>query len=399
MLTQVFPHSGEWFLTGEARALEKEFGENLIWFPRAAGRRSLLNGMSLVEDYTLRPLQKLFLGLLHFPLQPFLFEVKVLLRARRLRGIVPLVVGALDVGSRLGFLLKSPRCDVYYSYWSSIDGLVAKLAADRNSALCLIRSHNSDFYPDEFGVPRPFVNYLHSPDGAATVHVYLSAKAKSFAEQVFGPVPAIVSPLGIELSAKSKPLGGPRERKPLKFTMVSASSPSPVKRLDLIATVFRELESRGVVSGWTHFGTEDADFFERVGMDLIENPNVICRGLIPNKELRCGLAKFEKGFFINLSSAEGLPVTLLEAGISGLPIAATNVGAVSDLIDEDTGLLLGAELSPRDLAQSICRWLNGKNLGDQVDKLRARIRANHDSAKTNERMVDLVREMLARDLS
>ena len=394
MLTQVFPHSGEWFLTGEARALEKEFGANLIWFPRAVGQRSLLNGPSLVEDYTLSSLGKLILGFVHFPVQPFFFEVKVLLRARRLRGIVTLFRGALDVGARLGFLLKAPSCSVYYSYWSSIDGIVAKLAAERNSAVSIIRSHGSDFYPDEFGVPRPFVNYLHSPRGAATVHVYLSTKAQTFAEHFFGRVPSIVSSLGIELSEKLTPGGRPSQEVRLKFTMVSASSPSPLKRLDLIAKVFRELESRGVVSGWTHFGSEDADFFERVGMDLIDHPNVVCRGLIPNNELRYDLAQFEKGFFINLSSAEGLPVTLLEAGISGLPIAATNVGAVSDLIDEDTGLLLDAGLSPRDLAQSISQWLNEKNLVGQVDNLRARIRANHDSVKTNERMVDLVREML-----
>ncbi len=55
------------------------------------------------------------------------------------------------------------------------------------------------------------------------------------------------------------------------------------------------------------------------------------------------------------SRSEGLPYTVLEAGVIGLPVAATRVGGIPELIrDEQDGLLVPAE-NPQELANAVVR--------------------------------------------
>lgn len=53
------------------------------------------------------------------------------------------------------------------------------------------------------------------------------------------------------------------------------------------------------------------------------------------------------------SSAEGVPLVILEALATGIPVVATNVGGMAGLLDPTCGLLLEADLSPRDLAEAM----------------------------------------------
>ena len=48
----------------------------------------------------------------------------------------------------------------------------------------------------------------------------------------------------------------------------------------------------------------------------------------------------EASLFLHTSHWDGLPNVLLEAGCAGLPVVATDVGGVSDLVDETTGWLV-----------------------------------------------------------
>jgi len=66
--------------------------------------------------------------------------------------------------------------------------------------------------------------------------------------------------------------------------------------------------------------------------------------------------------FVLPSLKEGLPYVLLEAGLSEVPIVATNVGGVPDIVEhEKTGLLVPAA-NPEALAQAIERLLNNGDL-------------------------------------
>jgi glycosyltransferase involved in cell wall biosynthesis len=65
------------------------------------------------------------------------------------------------------------------------------------------------------------------------------------------------------------------------------------------------------------------------------------------------------------SDNEGMPVSLIEAGLAGVPAVATNVGSVSEVVkDGSTGLITRCDAG--DLAQSLIRLLRDDRLRSQM---------------------------------
>ncbi|HEU0081137.1 MAG TPA: glycosyltransferase family 4 protein [Candidatus Paceibacterota bacterium] len=78
-------------------------------------------------------------------------------------------------------------------------------------------------------------------------------------------------------------------------------------------------------------------------------------------------ASYLRGFdaFVQASIKEGLPYTVIEAGYAGLPVVATNVGGVKEIIEDmRTGILVQTR-KPEDLAQGL------KLLSDDRSKAQA----------------------------
>lgn len=48
--------------------------------------------------------------------------------------------------------------------------------------------------------------------------------------------------------------------------------------------------------------------------------------------------------FINMSTNEGVPVSIMEAASFGIPIIATNVGGTSEIVQPSVGMLLSSNL-------------------------------------------------------
>jgi colanic acid/amylovoran biosynthesis glycosyltransferase len=70
--------------------------------------------------------------------------------------------------------------------------------------------------------------------------------------------------------------------------------------------------------------------------------------------------------FVLPSFAEGVPVSLMEAMVTGIPVIATNVGGVAELVEsERTGLLVPPADSAA-LAQAIARYQDDYELRRRV---------------------------------
>ena len=71
--------------------------------------------------------------------------------------------------------------------------------------------------------------------------------------------------------------------------------------------------------------------------------NLILPGVVPNNEISNIYKKYKPDFFINLSSTEGVPVSIMEA-FFGMPVIATNVGGTSEIINDSVGAIINSDI-------------------------------------------------------
>ena len=57
--------------------------------------------------------------------------------------------------------------------------------------------------------------------------------------------------------------------------------------------------------------------------------------------------------FINTSSSEGIPVSVMEAESCGIPVIATNVGGNPEIVTQDCGILIPASPTTTDIGEAI----------------------------------------------
>ena len=115
---------------------------------------------------------------------------------------------------------------------------------------------------------------------------------------------------------------------------------------------------KAIIIGW---GEEKKDLELRIKDRGLRDEVKIIDDLSP-------AAPYLKAFdiFVLPSLKEGLPYTLLEAGLAELPVIATNVGGNPEIIaDNETGLLV-APADPDALAKAIERLLNDQPLGARL---------------------------------
>ena len=77
-------------------------------------------------------------------------------------------------------------------------------------------------------------------------------------------------------------------------------------------------------------------------------------GHINNPDLLKLYADSSVDLFLNTSSKEGVPVSIMEAMVRGVPAIAPDVGAIREVVLPE--LLLPADLSPKDLAERVVAY-------------------------------------------
>jgi glycosyltransferase involved in cell wall biosynthesis len=101
-------------------------------------------------------------------------------------------------------------------------------------------------------------------------------------------------------------------------------------------------------------------FGDRVSM-FVDVPHDQIPGFMANCDL-----------FVLPSRAEGFPLVLIEAGAAGLPVVATNIGGIDELITDNSNGLLVEPDNPCALADAMARVLESDEL---AERLAAKLRA------------------------
>jgi glycosyltransferase involved in cell wall biosynthesis len=84
-------------------------------------------------------------------------------------------------------------------------------------------------------------------------------------------------------------------------------------------------------------------------------------GMVPNTEVLTFFKNKPVDCFINVSSSEGLPVSIMEATSYGIPVIATNVGGTNEIVNEQTGILLPADPSIEEIANNLISLIKSKS--------------------------------------
>jgi len=233
--------------------------------------------------------------------------------------------------------INADENSIFYSFWLTNSILtIANFHKDSNIKV-IARAHRFDLYDETQKYNFfPFRKQLISK---LDLLMPASSQALNYLEGKFGnEVKIKLKKLGVNIPEKIL-----TKKNVTSFKIVSCSYISKVKRVELIAERIVEFckKNTNLEIEWVHFGKGYLE--ESVLKNLETHPKNLTfkiNDFTPNNELLQYYRTNLIDTFINLSSSEGQPVSIMEAMAHGIPCIATNTGGVSGLINKNTGVML-----------------------------------------------------------
>jgi glycosyltransferase involved in cell wall biosynthesis len=244
---------------------------------------------------------------------------------------------------------------LFYTYWLGPITLGVGLAKYNNPKIKLIsRAHRGDLYFEIDKLP-PYQKLIVS---LVDELFLISNHGKNYIQQLYP---------GYSSKYKVSKLGTPEQNiatnqsKDGIFRIVSCSYMVPVKRIDLLIEGLKELglNKPNYSFEWNHIGYGPLESkLKEKSLTLPDNVSYSFLGFLDDNSFLSYYKNNPVDVFINVSSSEGIPVSIMEAQSFGIPVIATDVGGVSEIVSNSVGVLLSSNPAPTDIAQSICKFLD-----------------------------------------
>ena len=241
-----------------------------------------------------------------------------------------------------------------YSYWLSPSAVASLSIKAYNSDVKIVaRAHGSDLYEQATNLPAfPFrENTIHEIDKIFCI----SRNGKSHLEKKFNSKNVIVSRLGVTSDSKNNLLNKDLGR----VVLVSCSNIIDLKRVSkILETVYRfSQRNKDMQVRWVHLSTGPLlnNLEREVEVIQKKTHNLSCEllGQITNRDV---IKFYDNNYidcFINLSTSEGIPVSIMEAFSFGIPVVATDVGGVSEIVGPSSGFLLDVECTQEQVVSAL----------------------------------------------
>lgn len=257
---------------------------------------------------------------------------------------------------------------VLYSYWLFMTARVATLINQKfKSTLMFTRTHRYDLYEE-----RNALNYLpyrkfflrefdHVFPCSDNGTKHLQKKYPEYAHKV---ETAFLGTLDHGLGKYSE--DG-------TFRIVSCSRVSPEKRIEKIIDTLQLLDQQKLEIEWHHIG--DGAGLEKIKERCNKFTSIKCvfYGNVPNSEVLAIYKENPFDLFVNVSSSEGLPVSIMEAISFGMPVVATDVGGTNEIVFNGiTGQLLNKDFDDRTFAEEIVKFMKMEKKEYQNYRVRCR---------------------------
>jgi glycosyltransferase involved in cell wall biosynthesis len=274
--------------------------------------------------------------------------------ARRSKsGSAPHVQPGLVRGQARGHppaILPGRERRLYYTYWRGGATMAcARLAKAALGRSAVTRVHGYDLYEDRFDPPfQPWTSVYHE----LSLVVTISAHGRDYLATRGVPATSLhLARLGTEKAPGRSPASTDGA-----VRLASCSFLVSLKRVPRLAEAVCEFAGRHADRQvhWTHFGEgPDRESVRAVLQRKPMNLTVDMPGHLDNGKVLAHYAEQPVDAFLLLSESEGLPVSIQEAVSAGIPVIATDVGGVSEIVGSDNGLLIPPSADVNDVADAL----------------------------------------------
>jgi glycosyltransferase involved in cell wall biosynthesis len=359
--TATYPYGQrESFIEDEIKFLSSSFKKVVIVPLEGIGAptRTVPDNCEVLEPIITSKKQQYLIGLL-CPLSlktylPEFFKKKVFLNSRRLKTwLISYVLSNNLLKSRvIKKLFKEINPDdVCYFYWGKGSNVLAYFY--KGKAPFVSRFHGEwDLWEESSGNYAPIRSKIVPSLDTA---VLISEKGRNYLQVRYSGCKMTIIPLG------SPDFGAGTRSSDGKLRVLSCSSVYGLKRVPLIFESLKTIKDKEII--WTHIGN-GVDFEqlrEQIRVSCPPNIKVNLLGRKPHPEVFSYYKNNPVDVFVNVSTNEGVPVSIMEALSFNVPVVATNVGSNSEIVTKESGMLISANPSPEEVARAIIE-LTGKDV-------------------------------------
>lgn len=362
IFTTSFPfENSESFLEEEIRYLSKRFSKivilsfsNIYTSMRPVPDNCKVVNIPLSKNRLLYILRGFFhhrtfsLGLKEF------FRSKVFLSKTRFKswGSSLRYINNCLYNKRLRSLIKNMSTnDVCYFYWGIGQCLLSIILKDRVKLVS--RFHGEwDLWEESYGGFHALrTEVAHALDKA----VFIARKGERYFKARYPYAKTCFSPLGTKDCGIQLPSADDGV-----IRIISCSSIIPLKRVGAIFEVLNQMEDIRIE--WFHIGTGPL-FYElksKIAGEVKQHLTVHLLGQLSNNQVLDFYSTHHFDVFINMSTTEGVPVSIMEAMSFDIPIVATDVGSTAEAVAKSVGELVSANPSNTEVDRAIRKVLASK---------------------------------------
>lgn len=152
------------------------------------------------------------------------------------------------------------------------------------------------------------------------------------------------------------------ERTDETFTVGTIAELHKIKGLDILLTAWskfiKNYNAKLIIIG----GGEERENLQNMANNLGISDSVIFKGFVDNA--RSLLSTFD--IFVLPSRSEAMPYAPLEAGLAGLPVIATSVGGIPEIIENNVSGILVEKENPEALLSALIKLFENQDLGKKL---------------------------------
>ena len=260
---------------------------------------------------------------------------------------------------------------VFYNYWLHKSTIVSNLLKNRlrRNISIISRSHSSDLYHKDWyeitqGNEIMFVPFEYFKVTHCNEIYSISTHGFNHFQKTF---PALknkfnIARLGVDRQDEHSPI----DVEPV-FRIATCSAIQGRKRIDRIPHILSLVKDLNIE--WVHFGSGERGDVEAVNNEVKKyglEDRVTLFGHVSHQFILDYYRTHQINLILNLSYAEGIPVSLMEAISFGIPGIATATVGNPEIIDNTCGFIIPIEYDPMDVAKQVRELHSNKELRIQL---------------------------------